>query len=236
MESQDSIIKILDKLKFLEELRIDSQVLLLDHQDKDFKEISPLDIELILKMLEKEEIIEIHFYPSIFNERVKLHMKNSYYLDVEKSRCYQISVREKFDDFHNNLKSKVGRVSESKVKYLSDIKIPKGTKWEDIKIHFIDGHTVDISVQNKSYNKTYRELGFEDKRKHLPDKQWQLLELLANKKGELSWDDSNATYKVKQTKFRLSKRLRDIFMINDDPFYPYFENQGYRIKINISYS
>ena len=59
MESQDSIIKILDKLKYLEELRIDSQVLLLDPQDKDFEEITPLSIELILKILEKEKIIDL---------------------------------------------------------------------------------------------------------------------------------------------------------------------------------
>lgn len=112
MESQDSIIKILDKLKYLEELRIDEYVLLLDVQDKDFIGLSQLSIDLILKMLEKESVIEIHFTPSMMYQRDDPRVPIPRFLDVERDRSYQISVTDKFDDYRNNLLLKVGEISK----------------------------------------------------------------------------------------------------------------------------
>jgi len=125
------------------------------------------------------------------------------------------------------------KIATNKINDLNKIDVPDDTKWEDVKIKFIDGLTVKLTIKDKAFDKDFRELGFEDKRQHKPNLQWKLLELLAHKKGELSWEDSEATDKVKQKKHNLSKKLKEIFGINDDPFYPYSTKTGYQIKITL---
>ena len=126
---------------------------------------------------------------------------------------------QRFKDFKKEVeKIHKRKFTEDNSNSLEEFDLPEGARWEDIKIHFIDEHTVNILVQDKSYDKTYRELGFEDKRTRprRPNILWDLLKLLAEKNGILTWEDSGATHKVKNKKFRLSKQLKEIFKIKNE--------------------
>ncbi|HLL60639.1 MAG TPA: hypothetical protein VK338_02895, partial [Candidatus Nitrosocosmicus sp.] len=70
-------------------------------------------------------------------------------------------------------------------------------------------------------------------KRRLPNKQWELLQLLATYNGELSWHDKGATEKIKKKKQLLSDTLKQYFQIDDDPFYPYKKLNAYKIKITL---
>ena len=100
---------------------------------------------------------------------------------------------------------------------------------------FLDGNNVKISGKDsKPITAYYKEMGFEDARSRKPNKQWELIRLLAENNGELSWDKSEAKGDIKKKKQLLSKTLRDYFGIKGDPFYPYKEQNSYRIKISLT--
>ena len=109
-------------------------------------------------------------------------------------------------------------------------------RWESLSIQFLDGNNVKISDKDTKTPVTahYKEMGFEDARSRKPDRQWALLQLLAENNGELSWDKSEAKGDIKKKKQLLSKTLRDYFGIKGDPFYPYKEQNSYRIKISLT--
>jgi len=108
-------------------------------------------------------------------------------------------------------------------------------RWEAITIQFLDGHNVKISGQGirKHAKAHFKEMGFEDGRNLKPDNQWLLLQELAESQGELSWQNSRAERKIKKKKQLLSETLQGYFGIKDNPFYPYKENNSYRIKVNL---
>jgi len=112
----------------------------------------------------------------------------------------------------------------------------KNLKWEGITIEFLNGHEVKITGAGiKTAVETgFKEMGFEDTRNRTPDKQWDLLNLLASKNGEISWDDPEADPQIKKTKQLLSKALRDYFAIADEPFESYKDQKSYRLKLKIS--
>jgi len=106
-------------------------------------------------------------------------------------------------------------------------------RWEEIQIKFIDGHTVRITANGTTETVDYKQIGFEDSRAHKPNTQWALLGILAENHGEINWDDSAAKSNIKKQKQLLSEGLQSYFRIDDDPFYPYKENKGYRVKLNL---
>jgi hypothetical protein len=75
--------------------------------------------------------------------------------------------------------------------------------------------------------------GFEDGRTRQPNYQWALLRLFAAKKGELSWENSEAADKLKKRKQALSETLKAYFNIDDDPFHPYRDEKTYRTKFKL---
>jgi hypothetical protein len=68
------------------------------------------------------------------------------------------------------------------------LRLPAGARWEDITIKFIDGHNVDIRYKGKNYRSDFKEMGFEDLKSRKPNKQWDLLQRLAENNGEIAWD------------------------------------------------
>lgn len=109
-------------------------------------------------------------------------------------------------------------------------------KWDALTIQFLDGHNVKIFGKDTKtpVPADYKEMGFEDARSRKPNKQWELLRLLAENDGELSWNKAEAKGDIKKKKQLLSKTLQNHFGIKGDPFYPYKENSSYRIKINLT--
>jgi hypothetical protein len=65
--------------------------------------------------------------------------------------------------------------------------IPPNTKWEDITIKFMNGNDVKIEAKSSKFDSDFKQMGFEDKKAHRPNKQWGLLKKLAEKGGTISW-------------------------------------------------
>lgn len=108
---------------------------------------------------------------------------------------------------------------------------PEDLKWEEISIQFLNGQEVIIKIRNDRYQTTYDMMGFQDKRKRQPNKQWEFLLGLSQTDGKLSWKDSRATLKGKKQKQLLAGLLKAYFGIQEDPFYTYRKEKSYKIKI-----
>ncbi|GAG59595.1 unnamed protein product, partial [marine sediment metagenome] len=136
---------------------------------------------------------------------------------------------------HNKRINVIGRFSTplSQKKEIIPLKLPPNTKWKDITIKFLDGHNVRITAPNVRTEVGYKEMGFQDDKRRMPNKQWKLLQLLAEKHGELSWLDREATTLIKKKKQLLSDTLKARFQINEDPFFPYKKVKAYKIKMNL---
>ncbi|MDI6809814.1 MAG: hypothetical protein QME66_12695 [Candidatus Eisenbacteria bacterium] len=115
---------------------------------------------------------------------------------------------------------------------------PPGLKWEEITIRFLDGHEVILQIRGKNYHATFELMGFQDKRKKkfedmTPNRQWELLRELAENGGEISWANKAANLKLKKQKQQLTKRLKRYFGIKEDPFYDYWKERSYRIRLRL---
>src|SRR5262249_8456945 len=87
----------------------------------------------------------------------------------------------------------------------------EGLRWQDIHIRFVNGHDVSISAKSTSTNVSFKEMGFEDSRTGLPNTQWSLMRILAENKGQISWEDSEATDNIKKRKQVMSDTLKAFF-------------------------
>ena len=106
-------------------------------------------------------------------------------------------------------------------------------RWQDITIRFLDGHNIKISAKGISLTVDFKQMGFEDARNRLPNSQWALLKVLAERGGQIHWEDSEASDNIKKKKQLLSDTLKTFFRIDDDPFHPYREEKAYRIKFTL---
>ena len=61
-------------------------------------------------------------------------------------------------------------------------------------------------------------MGMANKRNDQPTKQWELLQLLAEHRGELTWSDFGADRKIEHRRQLLARQLREFFGIEGDPF------------------
>ena len=119
-------------------------------------------------------------------------------------------------------------------------KFPANTKWNDITVQFLNDHEAIIKAQNLTYQTNYEEMGFQDEKKKLPNKQWQFLKLLAFKNGEISWENNRdlslqQINSIKKQKQLLTEALKAYFQIyEDEPFYDYKKEKSYKIKLNLT--
>jgi hypothetical protein len=110
---------------------------------------------------------------------------------------------------------------------------PDGTKWPDILIRFLDGHTVSIGIDSRTERKTFAEMNMKDSRNGNPTQQWKLLELLAQNGGRLSWTNSRANAKFKKQVELLGHRLQEYFNISESPFHDYQKGSGWQMKMRL---
>lgn len=108
---------------------------------------------------------------------------------------------------------------------------PSGATWEQITIRELDGHTVRITVDGVSEVETYHGMGMKNAKNGQPDIQWKLLMQFADEHGHLTWHSSNADRKNQKRKELLSKRLREFFSIDEDPFT--LEGGGWKTRFQI---
>jgi hypothetical protein len=107
--------------------------------------------------------------------------------------------------------------------------------WGDLEIQFISEVEVDLIFGDKQRRQNYSELGFEDRRKHEPDKAWRTLRDLAECDGNIK-----AGTKTDRGWEALAKRIQEIrkrlqhrFSLGGDPI-PYVRGTGYRARFRIS--
>lgn len=119
-------------------------------------------------------------------------------------------------------------------------KFPAGLKWEEISIQFLNKHEVIVKAKNETLQTTYEAMGFQDEKKKLPNKQWQFLQLLALKNGEVSWENNQGLplkqiNSIKKQKQLLTEALKAYFQTYDsEPFHDYKTEKAYRIKITLT--
>lgn len=200
------------------------------------------DNKYFWEYLEKEEIIKIIgkpkfkavFYTDINENIMVLDPIKFKILNIEPIR--KLSEKIEFGDKKNEILIKKRGVQP--------IKLPSGTEWQDITIRFLDADNVEITTKDFLHTTNYKEMGFEDKNKKMPDSQWGFLQLLSSSRfnGELSWEKlkektnfkENISVKEMQTfrkkKQNLSDILKSYFQIQGSPFYNYTKEKAYKIK------
>ena len=110
---------------------------------------------------------------------------------------------------------------------------PAGINWSGITIKFIDGHTVSIRTTKSHGQYNYTQMGMANTRNGNPTIPWELFRAFAESRGEIDWQSQHASFKVKDQKPRLSKKLREFFRLTDDPI-EYLKEEGcYRCLFTI---
>jgi len=116
------------------------------------------------------------------------------------------------------------------------IPLPQSTRWENITIKFINGHDVEILLSGKHCKKSScEEMGFLDSKSKRPNEQWKLLESLSLRSGEISWQNNadipdDLRKHLPKRKQNLSKTLKEVFGLHEDPFHNYRRQKMYRAR------
>jgi len=113
---------------------------------------------------------------------------------------------------------------------------PVGITWEDIKIVFIDGHTVSIktSTNEVSGRYNYTQMGMVNTKNSDRNLQWILLQKFSESGGEISWKSRHASDTLKKQKQELSLRLISFFRLEGDPIIWDKKEKCYRCIFTIS--
>jgi hypothetical protein len=127
-----------------------------------------------------------------------------------------------------------GKVTTGYQKVAFRFPTPDGVEWIELLIRFLDAYTIEATVKGVTQKLTYKELGFEDSRTNKPDHNWHVLRYLAEYEGKLTWRYAIAGRYIKRAIYVLRKRLKLIFGIPGDPFYPYDEYKSYKVRFKMA--
>jgi len=128
----------------------------------------------------------------------------------------------------------------SRIKPIHPFKTPAGVNWHDITIRFISEEVVQIRAGSASEGRDFKQMGFEFRDLKRPDILWEALKEFGKHQGEISFYDGNLNSKIKKNLkynvYALKIRLRVLFGIKNNPFYPFDRKKGsYRTKFNIRF-
>jgi hypothetical protein len=105
---------------------------------------------------------------------------------------------------------------------------PPGATWADVRIRFLDGHTVSVQVREQSGRFGHADLGMVNAKNNTPTVAWELLRTIAEERGHLTWASRKASVDHRKRKQVLADRLRAFFGIDADPFE--VDGGGWRAK------
>ena len=144
-------------------------------------------------------------------------------------------------DLGNRLRAFVGsrKKKQAAKNGIEPLDVPQGSAWGDVVIRFLDGELLDIRVGRRALGaKKFTVLGFENKRSKKPDNIWETLRLLGDNGGEISWENTGRAERTSVTLQKnisvLRRRLKTLFGISEDPFFPYTRSRSYRAKFAVS--
>jgi len=109
---------------------------------------------------------------------------------------------------------------------------PADATWEQVRIHFTDGHTVSASVGDASGVYHYSQMGMADRRNGNFTKQWELLESFATGRGILDWEHPDARRENQKRREMLARDLRAFFRIEGDPLA--VQGNGWRTRFAVT--
>jgi hypothetical protein len=121
---------------------------------------------------------------------------------------------------------------------LVPLRPPKGTKWSQVIITFIDQETVQIKAPEFGETRRFDSMGFADGRKQsTPSQLWEIFRVLAQFNGELNYTESSQSFsdpeKLKSWVSQIRKKLQAAFPnISGDPFLPYKTSHGYKTRFS----
>ena len=110
---------------------------------------------------------------------------------------------------------------------------PSGAKWENLRIRFIDGHTVAVSLCGASQQLHYSQMGMANRRNAQPTKQWELLQIFARHDGILTWDKPDADRRVQKRCEKLVRNLKAFFLIDGKPIEYVKQTKGWQTAFTI---
>ena len=102
------------------------------------------------------------------------------------------------------------------------------TRWEQIAVKVIDGHTVRIGHGKSMLRRTYRDLGLHAKSSREPTKKWKTLLAICAAHGELRRDRFAGRGAMRQAVHILRGKLKEAFGLDEDPFYDW--DKGWRTR------
>lgn len=191
-------------------------------------------------------------YRNFFEERLSNDLKKSFKTSLsdkpDRSDSIELIINSKMNKINSKTDFTESRnTSKTNTNNIIPIKLPPNTKWEQITIQFIDNENIKITAPYYfKYISDYTQMGFKDKKKLCPNAQWRFLQLLSLRKGHLSWKDltekpeaikqediEKLINQAKKRKQFLSKKLKEYFQINEDPFYDYRKKDAYEVKFNL---
>jgi hypothetical protein len=110
---------------------------------------------------------------------------------------------------------------------------PARAKWSNLRIKFIDGHTISVAICGEKETFVYSQMGMVDGRSGKPTKQWDLLRSFAQGLGTLTWKSGSASRDNQKRKQTLVQDLRAFFRLDGDPIVYSDELKGWQTVFQI---
>ncbi len=170
--------------------------------------------------------------------------------------CFNTAMQKiRIDQYTETLLQESASSSIPDTKSITQFPSPEGLKFGQISWVFTSNDTVRVEAKGITKNFHYSQIGFKDNRKtDSPDMLWGLLrEGFAANNGEIGFDSTGQLAKkvINQMKAhvkRLRKKLKAIFVLDEDPFEPYrrteedpagevqrITTKSYKLKMSIRY-
>jgi hypothetical protein len=113
--------------------------------------------------------------------------------------------------------------------------MPQGTGWSDVTVEIVGMDAAKIIIGDEIHSASAAEMGFEDRKKKVPNQLWHLLIDLAEAEGELLLKSPERSKDWRPKDFqRLRGTLKAYFQLDDDPI-PYERKNGYHTRFKILY-
>jgi len=200
----------------------------------------------VLMKIEDEKIkqsadIANYFIPLIYsiNEEISKLEKVDSNIN-QKPHSTDLEIKKMLAEVRSVLKpEKSIRKRKNINKKICFIDTPENTTWQNITITFIDTQDVILKIEGKEgIHTNYKNLGFENEKSKLPNRQWELFCQLSKNQGRMSWKNTDITKELMDNLKHRKKALADtlkacFFQIDDEPFYSYRKEKAYQIKINL---
>jgi hypothetical protein len=110
---------------------------------------------------------------------------------------------------------------------------PAGANWGEVKMKYMNGHTLSITVRGITKRVGFQHMGMGNAKNNMPTKQWEVLEVFARGRGTFTWDDPAADRKIQKQREELSKKLRAYFGIPGDPIEFVPSTKGWKTRFEI---